>query len=178
MWTSCSSNTATFQPCRLYYFTSVSTLWRHKSFSRELKVAFSRELRQEERCSVKQLFSRGDLLALFHTGFGKSLIFQVLAPMKEDCYAPNFSTEKYCKWSNQGFLFNGDFGWLVVWLSPIRHQKWKIPSVPCFSWSSTRKKLPLLPQKGKQLSSRQSRCHCGRWVPGGYFKNFWMGMCR
>ena len=46
---------------------------------------FSRELRQEQRCSVKQLFSRGDLLAVLPTGFGKSLIFQVLALMKEDC---------------------------------------------------------------------------------------------
>ena len=45
---------------------------------------FSRELRQEQRCSVKQLFSR-DLLAVLPTGFGKILIFQVLAVMKEDC---------------------------------------------------------------------------------------------
>ena len=34
---------------------------------------------------MKQLFSRGDLHAVLPTGFGKSLIFQVLAPMKEDC---------------------------------------------------------------------------------------------
>ena len=34
---------------------------------------------------MKQLFSRGDLLAVLPTGFGKSLIFQVLALMKEDC---------------------------------------------------------------------------------------------
>ena len=46
---------------------------------------FSRELRQEQRCSVKQLFSRGDLLAVLPTGFGKSLIYQVLVLMKEDC---------------------------------------------------------------------------------------------
>ena len=46
---------------------------------------FSRELRQEQGCSVKQLFSRGDLLAVLPTGFGKCLIFQVLALMKEDC---------------------------------------------------------------------------------------------
>lgn len=163
MWTSCSSNTATFQPCRLY-FTSMSTLWRHKSFGCELQAAFSRELRQEERCSVKQLFSRGDLLAVLPTGFGKSLS-RFSTYERRLCYPRNFSTEKYCKWSNQGFLFNGDFGWLVVWLSPIRHQKWKIPSVLCFSWSSTRQKLPLLPQKEKELSSRESRCHCGRWVP-------------
>ena len=44
---------------------------------------FSRELRQEQRCSVKQPFSRGDLLAVLPTGFGKSLIFQVLALTKE-----------------------------------------------------------------------------------------------
>ena len=56
---------------------------------------FSRELRQEQRCSVKQLFSRGDLLAVLPTGFGKSLNFQVLALMKEDhvCYPRNLSTE-------------------------------------------------------------------------------------
>ena len=46
---------------------------------------FSRKLRQEQRCSVRQLFSRGDLLAVLPTGFKKSLIFQVLALMKEDC---------------------------------------------------------------------------------------------
>ena len=46
---------------------------------------FSRELGQEQRCSVKQLFSRVDLLAVLPTGFGKSLIFKVLALMKEDC---------------------------------------------------------------------------------------------
>ena len=49
------------------------------------KRGFSCELRQEQRCSMKQLFSRGDLLAVHPTGFGKSLIFQVLALMKEDC---------------------------------------------------------------------------------------------
>ena len=46
---------------------------------------FTRDLRQEQKCFVKQLFSRGDLLAVLPTGFGKSLIFQVLALMKEDC---------------------------------------------------------------------------------------------
>ena len=163
MWTSCSSNTATFQPCRLCYFT----LWRHKSFSSELQVAFSRELRQEERCSVEQLFSRGDLLAVLPTGFGKSLIFQVLAPMKEDCVIlvifplKSIVNDQIKDSSTMGI----SAGSLSDCLAPIRHQKWKIPSVLCFSWSSTRQKLPLLPQKGKQLSSRQSRCHCGRWVP-------------
>ena len=46
---------------------------------------FSRELRQEQKSSVKQLFTGGDLLAVLPTGFGKSLIFQVLALLKEDC---------------------------------------------------------------------------------------------
>ena len=46
---------------------------------------FTCDLRQEQKCSVKQLFSRGDLLAVLPTAFGKSLIFQVLALMKEDC---------------------------------------------------------------------------------------------
>ena len=40
---------------------------------------FNRELRQEKKSSVKQLFTGGDLLAFLPTGFGKSLIFQLLA---------------------------------------------------------------------------------------------------
>lgn len=39
---------------------------------------FNRELRQE------QLFSGGDLLAVLPTGFGKSLIFQILALVNDD----------------------------------------------------------------------------------------------
>ena len=39
---------------------------------------FNRELRQEQKSSVKQLFT-GDLLPVLPTGFGKSLIFQLLA---------------------------------------------------------------------------------------------------
>ena len=48
------------------------------------KRGFSRELRQEQKCSVKQLFTGGDLLAVLPTGFGKSMIFQLLALTKED----------------------------------------------------------------------------------------------
>ena len=40
---------------------------------------FNRELRQEQKSSVKQLFTGGDLLAVLPTGFGKSLLFQLLA---------------------------------------------------------------------------------------------------
>lgn len=40
---------------------------------------FNRELRQEQKSSVKQLFTGGDLLTVLPTGFGKSLIFQRLA---------------------------------------------------------------------------------------------------
>ncbi|XP_068713268.1 ATP-dependent DNA helicase RecQ-like [Montipora foliosa] len=40
---------------------------------------FNRELRQEQKSSVKQLFTGGDLIAVLPTGFGKSLIFQLLA---------------------------------------------------------------------------------------------------
>ena len=40
-----------------------------------LERGFNRELRQEQKSSVKQLFTRGDLLAVLPTGFEKSLIF-------------------------------------------------------------------------------------------------------
>ena len=45
---------------------------------------FNRELRQEQTSSVKQLFTGGDLLAVLPTGFGKSLIFQLLALVNDD----------------------------------------------------------------------------------------------
>ncbi|XP_015760545.1 PREDICTED: uncharacterized protein LOC107339749 [Acropora digitifera] len=45
---------------------------------------FNRELRQEQKSSVKQLFTGGDLVALLRTGFGKSLIFQLLALVNDD----------------------------------------------------------------------------------------------
>jgi len=48
---------------------------------------FSHELRQEQKSSRKQLFTGGDVLAVLPTGFGKSMIFQLLALMKEDCVA-------------------------------------------------------------------------------------------
>ena len=44
---------------------------------------FSRELRQEQKSSVKQLFT-GNVLAVLPTGFGKSMIFQLLALTKKD----------------------------------------------------------------------------------------------
>ena len=43
---------------------------------------FSRELRQEQKSCIKQLFT--DVLAVLPTGFGKSMIFQLLALMKKD----------------------------------------------------------------------------------------------
>ena len=77
---------------------------------------FNSELRQEQKSSVKQLFTGGDLLAVLPTGFGKSLIFQLLAlrTMLGPCCPCKLSIEKYCKRSNQGGLFDGDFGLLVV----------------------------------------------------------------
>ena len=45
---------------------------------------FNRELRQEQKSSVKQLFTGRDLLAVLPTGFGKSLIFQLLALVNDD----------------------------------------------------------------------------------------------
>ena len=45
---------------------------------------FNRELRQEQKSSVKQLFTGGYLLAFLPTGFGKSLIFQLLALVNDD----------------------------------------------------------------------------------------------
>ena len=45
---------------------------------------FNRQLRQEQKSSVKQLFTGGDLLAALPTGFGKSLIFQLLALVNDD----------------------------------------------------------------------------------------------
>ena len=38
----------------------------------------SRKLRTEQTKAIRTLVSRGDLLAVLPTGFGKSLIFQVL----------------------------------------------------------------------------------------------------
>ena len=45
---------------------------------------FSRELRQEQKSCIKQLFTGEDVLAVLPTGFGKSMIFQLLALMKKD----------------------------------------------------------------------------------------------
>ena len=45
---------------------------------------FNRELRRKKKSSVKQLFTGGDLLAVLPTGFGKSLIFQLLALVNDD----------------------------------------------------------------------------------------------
>ena len=71
---------------------------------------FDRKLRQEQKYSVKQLFTGGYLLAVLPTGFGKSLIFELLALVNDD----HVVVEKYCERSNQGGLFEGDFDWLVV----------------------------------------------------------------
>ena len=43
----------------------------------------SRELRTEQTKVIRTLVSQGDLLAVLPTGFGKSLIFQVLVRVKE-----------------------------------------------------------------------------------------------
>ena len=86
---------------------------------------FSRELRQEQKSCIKQLITGGDVLAVLPTGFGKSMIFQ-------QCYPSYMSSEKYCERSDQGGLFNGDFGWLVVWLPPNGHREWKVLSPFCF----------------------------------------------
>ena len=45
---------------------------------------FNRELRQEQKSSVKQLFTGGDLLAVLPSGFGKSLTFQLFALVNDD----------------------------------------------------------------------------------------------
>ena len=45
---------------------------------------FSRDLRQEQKSSAKQLFTGGALLTVLPTGFGKSLIFQLLAFLKDN----------------------------------------------------------------------------------------------
>ena len=44
---------------------------------------FKRLLRDEQKPSLHQLLRGGDLLAVLPTGFGKSLIFQALAMVKE-----------------------------------------------------------------------------------------------
>ena len=48
------------------------------------KRGFSHKLRQEQKSSVKQLFTGEDVLAVLPTGFGKSMIFQLLALVRED----------------------------------------------------------------------------------------------
>ena len=76
---------------------------------------FSHELRQEQKSSGKQLFTGGDVLAVLPTGFGKSMIFQLLALMKEDCVVLVICPLKsLVNDPDQGGLFNVDFGWLVV----------------------------------------------------------------
>ena len=44
---------------------------------------FNRLLRDEQKPSLRQLLRGGDFLAVFPTGFGKSLIFQASAMAKE-----------------------------------------------------------------------------------------------
>ena len=56
----------------------------HKALNFLSEHGFNRELRQEQKSSVKQLFIGGDLLAVLPTGFGKSLIFQLLALVNDD----------------------------------------------------------------------------------------------
>ena len=54
---------------------------------------FSRELRQEQRCSVRQLFSRGDLLAVPHRIWEKSDFSSFSTYERRLCYPRNLSTE-------------------------------------------------------------------------------------
>ena len=44
---------------------------------------FDRELKEEQGSAILQLMSGGDLLGVLPTGFGKSLIFQLLAVAKK-----------------------------------------------------------------------------------------------
>ena len=76
---------------------------------------FNRELRQEQKSSVKQLFAGGDFTCCSPHRIWKKLDFSTLSTCKRrPCCPCNLSIEKYCKRSNQGGLFDGDFGWLVV----------------------------------------------------------------
>ena len=56
---------------------------RKQSSNYSAEREFSRKLRQEQKSSVNQLFTGGELLAVLPTGFGKSRIFKVLALAKE-----------------------------------------------------------------------------------------------
>ena len=60
----------------------------HRSFEEMLDRAVSSladkgfSLKEEQQISIKQLVQGGNLLAVLPTGFGKSLIFQMLALME------------------------------------------------------------------------------------------------
>ena len=54
------------------------------ALQKALNFLSERGLRQEQKSSVKQLFTEGDLVAVLPTGFGKSLIFQLLALVNDD----------------------------------------------------------------------------------------------
>ena len=84
---------------------------------------FSRELRDEQKSSLRQLYRGGDLLAVLPTGFGKSLIFQLLALMKKECvivvvcplkvYA-KIKLRKLCPWELQPLLWQNRLRMLLM----------------------------------------------------------------
>ena len=85
-----------------------------KAFNFLSERRFNRELRQEQKSSVKQLFPGGDLLLFSPQDFEKAFFSTLSTCKRRPCCPCNLSIEKYCKRSNQGGLFDGDFGWLVV----------------------------------------------------------------
>ena len=71
---------------------------------------FNREIPQEQKSSVKQLFTGGDLLPVLPTGFGKSLLFQLLALVNDDhvvlviCPLKSIVNDKIKEASSMGIL--------------------------------------------------------------------------
>ena len=73
----------------------------------------SRELRTEQTKAIRTLVSRGDLLAVLPTGFGKSLIFQLLVAVKEILTVKNLGCDRcvpvkeHCARSDSRSIFDG-----------------------------------------------------------------------
>ena len=73
----------------------------------------SRKLRTEQTKAIRTLVSRGDLLAVLPTGFGKSLIFQVLVSCEGNSDVSNLSCDrcvpvkKHCARSDSRSVFDG-----------------------------------------------------------------------
>ena len=120
---------------------------------------FNRELRQEQKSSVKQLFP-GDLLAVLPTGFGKSLIFQLLALVNDDhvvlviCPLKSIVNDQIKEASSmeisagslsdrlQTDIVSGKY--TVCFLLLLKKHSPKVSSRP-----------------SKEKATRQSRCYCG-----------------